>query len=87
TMGNKLNDVLRHHVTGAIERGDAEPIVGIPEWTASEMFSVGRFPLVKVIAITEGSAVVAHVNGAFGETAAKEWARLITAAPDMLAAL
>lgn len=30
TPDNAPHRALRHHVTGAIERGEAEPIVGIP---------------------------------------------------------
>lgn len=29
-MSNPLHDALRHHVTGAIERGESEPIVEVP---------------------------------------------------------
>jgi hypothetical protein len=29
-MSNDPNEALRHHVSGAIERGEAEPIIGLP---------------------------------------------------------
>jgi hypothetical protein len=36
-------------------------------YTASDTFNADTFPLRRVIAITKGSAVVAHVNCAFGD--------------------
>lgn len=32
-------DVLRHHVTGAVERGEAEPITAVPSGAAHVSFS------------------------------------------------
>lgn len=53
-------------------------------WTvAGEPMTVGRYPLKNVIPIARDGAVIAHVNCAFGETAARQEARLIVAAPDL----
>lgn len=54
-------------------------------WSASEEFNVGRYPLTNVRSIAAGGAVLAHVNCRLGEPEAN--ARLMAAAPDMLAAL
>ena len=43
-MSNDPNDLLRHHVSGAIERGEAEPIVAEDYDMRADWETVSRCP-------------------------------------------
>ncbi len=96
---NPLLAKLRHHVTGAIERGEGVAIAGIPATNPTASFTPGPWTL--HTGSQTGNVWIENEDGdksiiapayAFGHAAMKDNeamanARLIASAPDLLAAL
>ena len=87
TMTSKPIERLRHHVTGAIERGEAQAITEQRAAHTPGPWIRGA----RLLDVCAGASVVATVACASSHPATEEQAhanaRLIAAAPDLLAAL
>ena len=87
TMTSKPIERLRHHVTGAIERGEAQAITEQRAAHTPGPWIRGD----RLLDVCAGASVVATVACASSHPATEEQAhanaRLIAAAPDLLAAL
>ncbi len=79
-MNNTLHSRLRHHVTGAIERGEAQAIVEIPS------LHKGTFPL-HITQNDDQFVIVTNQGNHYAKTFDPSAARLIATAPDLLLAL
>jgi len=79
-MKNTLHSLLRHHVTGAIERGEAQAIVEIP--------ALHKGPLPLHITQNDDHFVIVTNQGThYAKTFDPSAARLIASAPDLILAL
>jgi len=78
-MNNTLKNRLKYHVTGAIERGEAQAIVEIPA------LHKGPFPL--HITQNDDHFVITSQGNHYAKTFDPSAARLIAAAPNLLSAL
>lgn len=80
-MNNTPHNRLRHHVTGAIERGEAQAIVEIPALHTRSPWNVSLYNNV-----TSRNGTIAKIEQMPGndEAERKANARLISAAPDLL---
>ena len=76
-MNNTLHNRLRHHVTGAIERGEAQAIVEIPA------LHKGPFPL-HTTKNDDAFVIVTNHGTHYAKTFDPSAAHLISAAPDLL---
>ena len=79
-MNNTLKNRLQYHVTGAIERGEAQAIVEIPP------LHKGPFPL-HITQNDDSFVVITNQGNHYAKTFDPSAARLIAAAPDLLDAL
>jgi hypothetical protein len=79
-MKNTFHSRLRHHVTGAIERGEAQAIVEIPA------LHKGPFPL-HITQNDDHFVIVTNQGNHYAKTFDPSAARLIASAPDLLSAL
>ncbi len=79
-MKNTLHSRLRHHVTGAIERGEAQAIVEIP------VLHKGPFPL-HITQNDDHFVIVTSQGNHYAKTFDPSAARLISSAPELLSAL
>jgi len=79
-MNNTLHSRLRHHVTGAIERGEAQAIVEIPA------LHKGPFPL-HITQNDDYFVIVTNQGNHYAKTFDPSAARLIASAPDLLSTL
>ena len=79
-MNNTLHNRLRHHVTGAIERGEAQAIVEIPA------LHKGPFPL-HTTKNDDAFVIITNHGTHYAKTFDPSAARLISAGPDLLSAL
>jgi hypothetical protein len=79
-MKNTLHSRLRHHVTGAIERGEAQAIVEIP------VLHKGPFPL-HITQNDDYFVIVTNQGNHYAKTFDPSAARLISSAPDLLDSL
>lgn len=79
-MNNTLHNRLRHHVTGAIERGEAQAIVEIPA------LHKGPFPL-HTTKNDDAFVIITNHGTHYAKTYDPSAAHLISAAPDLLSAL
>ena len=79
-MKNTLHNRLRHHVTGAIERGEAQAIVEIPA------LHKGPFPL-HTTKNDDAFVIVTNHGTHYAKTYDPSAAHLISAAPDLLETL
>ena len=79
-MNNTLHNRLRHHVTGAIERGEAQAIVEIPA------LHKGPFPL-HTTKNDDAFVIITNHGTHYAKTFDPSAAHLISAAPDLLSAL
>ncbi len=80
-----LKEKLCHHVTGAIERGEAEAIAGIP----APFHTPGTWALSPYNNITSRNGTIAKIEQMPGnyDSEREANANLISAAPDLLEAL
>lgn len=76
-MSNPLQDRLRHHVTGAIERGEATPIVeqrapmpDIGQLMAYEEGELDASATLELFAQLIASGMAWHLQGSYGRAAA-----------------
>jgi hypothetical protein len=79
-MKKTLHSRLRHHVTGAIERGEAQAIVEIPA------LHKGPFPL-HITQNEDNFVIVTSQGNHYAKTFDPSAARLISSAPEMLQVL
>jgi hypothetical protein len=79
-MNNTLKNRLQYHITGAIERGEAQAIVEIPP------LHKGPFPL-HITQNDDAFVVITNQGNHYAKTFDPSAARLIAAAPDLLNAL
>ena len=79
-MNNTLHNRLRHHVTGAIERGEAQAVVEIPA------LHKGPFPL-HTTKNDDAFVIITNHGTHYAKTYDPSAAHLISAAPDLLSAL
>ena len=76
-MNNTLKNRLQYHITGAIERGEAQAIVEIPP------LHKGPFPL-HITQNDDSFVVITNQGNHYAKTFDPSAARLIAAAPDLL---
>jgi len=79
-MNNTLKNRLKYHITGAIERGEAQAIVEIPP------LHKGPFPL-HITQNEDHSVIITSQGTHYAKTFDPSAARLISSAPDLLSAL
>ena len=76
-MNNTLKNRLKYHVTGAIERGEAQVIVEIPA------LHKGPFPL-HITQNDDHFVIVTNLGNHYAKTFDPSAAHLIAASPDLL---